>query len=109
MVFNTMLVRARRIPSRPTVPQCLESLIHEKLSKVTGKWGGLARKRERALQGHEIKLLIDAIKQLDKHTLNMYTPLRTGLGTRELSWIRLDFTDIRADANGRRFQEEWQQ
>jgi hypothetical protein len=49
------------------------------------------------------------IRKLDKHTLNMYTPLRVGLGTRELSRIRLGFREIRAKGTGERFQEEWQQ
>jgi hypothetical protein len=48
------------------------------------------------------------IRKLDKHTLNMYTPLRAGLGTRELSWIRLAIRQIRADGKGQRYQEEGQ-
>jgi hypothetical protein len=39
----------------------------------------------------------------------MYTSLRAGLGTQELSWIRLDFNEIGANGNGKKFQEEWQQ
>ena len=38
----------------------------------------------------------NAIRKLDKDTLNMYTLLRTRLGTRELSCIRLDFREMRA-------------
>jgi hypothetical protein len=49
------------------------------------------------------------IRKLDKHTLNMYTPLRARLGTRELSRIRLGFREIQAKGTGERFQEEWQQ
>ena len=49
------------------------------------------------------------IRKLDKHTLNMYTSLRAGLGTRELSWIRLGFSEIEANGYGKKFQEEWQQ
>jgi hypothetical protein len=56
-------------------------------------------------QGKENEVFIVAIKQLDKHTLNMYTLLRAGLGTRELSWIRLDLKKLLAKVNGRRFQE----
>jgi len=49
---------------------------------------------------------MDAIKKLDKHTLNMYTLHRAGLGTRELSWIRLGLKELQADGIGKRFQEE---
>jgi len=52
--------------------------------------------------------VIAVIRKLDKHTLNMYTSLRAGLGTRELSWIRLGFSEIGANGNGKKFQEEWQ-
>jgi hypothetical protein len=52
---------------------------------------------------------MEAMRELDKHTLNMYTLLRAGLGTQELSWIRLDFSEIRASRMSKRFQEEWQQ
>ncbi len=61
------------------------------------------------LQDKENEGFIDAIKELDKHALNMYTALRAGLGTRELSWIRLGFRDLQANGNAKRFQEEWRQ
>jgi hypothetical protein len=49
------------------------------------------------------------IRKLDKHTLNMYTPFRAGLGTQGLSWIRLDFSEMPGEQDSRRCQEEWQQ
>ena len=60
-------------------------------------------------QAAETKRVINVIRKLDKHTLNMYTSLRAGLGTQGLSWIRPDFREIRANGNGTKFQEEWQQ
>lgn len=90
-------------------PQYLESLIYEKLSEVQmgiryGQWKG-----HEGLQGQENERFINATKQLDRHTLNMYTPPRAKLGTRELSCIRLDVRELRANGQGKRFQEEWQQ
>src|SRR6266851_8134736 len=35
---------------------------------------------------------MDVIIKIDKHTLNLYNPLRAGLGGTNLSWIRLDFS-----------------
>jgi hypothetical protein len=67
------------------------------------------RRGGRRLQDKENEGFIYAIKKLDKHTLNMYTALRAGLGTREPSWIRLDFRDLQANGNAKGFQEEWQQ
>jgi hypothetical protein len=56
----------------------------------------------------------EAIRKLDKHTLNMYTPLRARLGTQELSWIRLDFSEMPASRiakgfrrNGSNDQDYW--
>ncbi|PYU58721.1 MAG: hypothetical protein DMG56_20005 [Acidobacteria bacterium] len=57
----------------------------------------------------ETNSVINIITKLDKHTLNMYTTLRAGLGTQGLSWIRPDFREIRANGQGTKFQEEWQQ
>jgi hypothetical protein len=65
-----------------------------------GVLGEERREGDKWLQGKENELLIDAIRKLDKHTLNMYTPLRAGLRTRELSWIRLDLKELGANANG---------
>jgi hypothetical protein len=55
-----------------------------------------------------------AIRELDKHTLNMYTFLRAGLGTQELSWIGIDFSEIQASRiakgfrrNGSNEQDYW--
>src|SRR3989440_9427979 len=45
----------------------------------------------------ETNSVINVITKLDKHTLNMYTALRVGLGTQGLSWIRPDFREIRAN------------
>jgi hypothetical protein len=39
----------------------------------------------------------------------MYSSVRAELGTQELSWIRLGFSEIGANGNGKKFQEEWQQ
>jgi hypothetical protein len=61
------------------------------------------------LQCEENERFTEAIKQLDKHTLNMYTPHRAGLGTRELSCIRLGLRELRANGHGKKLQEEWQQ
>jgi len=61
------------------------------------------RRGDRRLQDKENEGFIAVIKQLDKHALNMYTALRAGLGTRELSWIRLDFRDLQANGNAKRF------
>jgi hypothetical protein len=55
----------------------------------------------RRLETTESKYFIGVIKKLDKPTLNMYTALRAGLGTRELSWIRLDLKELRADGSKR--------
>jgi hypothetical protein len=63
----------------------------------------------RGLEATENKYFIRVIKQLDKHTLNMYTALRAGLGTRELSWIRLGIGELQGGRKWQRFQEEWQQ
>jgi hypothetical protein len=60
-------------------------------------------------QCEENERFTGVIKKLDKHTLNMYIPLRAELGTRELSWIRLGLRELRANGDGKRFQEEWQQ
>jgi len=65
--------------------------------------------RRQRLQDKENEGFIDAIKKLDKHALNMYTALRAGLGTRELSWFRFDFSELQASGNAKRFQEEWRQ
>jgi hypothetical protein len=66
------------------------------------------------LQGSENKWVIETIRGLDKHTLNMYTPLRARLGTQELSWIRLDFSEMPASRiakgfrrNGSNDQDYW--
>src|SRR6266480_4333529 len=45
----------------------------------------------------ETNSVINVITKLDKHTLNMYTALRAGLGTQGLSWIRPAFREIRAN------------
>ena len=98
-------LKAEVNPRTSCCPQYLESLIQEKLSKVNGSfWRGNKVESER-LQDKENEVFIVAIKQIDKHTLNMYTPLRAGLGTRELSWIRLGLKRFLANVNGRRFQE----
>ena len=59
-----------------------------------------------AVESEQVKIVC---RELDKDTLNMYTCLRAGLGTRELSCIRLDFRTMRANGNGQRIQEEGQQ
>ena len=64
-------------------------MIHKELPEVDDDFRKGTRESDRRLQSKENGGLIDAIKQLDKHTLNMYTALRAGLGTRELSWFRL--------------------
>src|SRR6266849_8155425 len=64
-----------------------------------GFFGRERRWKLERLQGKENEGFMDAIKKRDKHTLNMYTALRAGLGTQELSWIRLEFRPIRADGN----------
>jgi hypothetical protein len=43
-----------------------------------------------------MRQLYGSIRKLDRHTLNMYTPLRARLGTQGLSWIRLDFREMQA-------------
>jgi hypothetical protein len=91
-------------PSHLTHPQYLESLIHEKLSKVNDSSRTEAGMEEERLQGNQNEWLTSAIKQLDKHTLNMYTLLRAELGTRELSWIRLELKELLANANGKGFR-----
>jgi hypothetical protein len=85
-------------------PQYLEGLIHEKLSKVKMSFRDREWKGREWLQGQENERFINAIKQLDKHTLNMYTLPRAELGTRELSWIRLDFRELRANGQGKGFR-----
>src|SRR5258708_14998504 len=94
---------------QPAHPQYLHSIIHEELPKVNDDFRKGTRRGDRRPQGKENGGFIDAIKKLDKHTLNMYTALRAGLGTRELSWIRLDFRDLQANGNAKRFQEECRQ
>jgi hypothetical protein len=61
------------------------------------------------MQLHENRQVIDIITKLDNRTLKLYTPSRTELGTRELSWIRLAFKEIRANGIGTKIQEEWLQ
>src|SRR5437879_5689313 len=68
-----------------------------------------ANAENRPLQGQEKKQLRLVLRKLDKEALNMYTPLRIGLGTRGLSWIRLDFRKMEANENGQRIQEDGQQ
>jgi hypothetical protein len=63
----------------------------------------------RSPQLHENSRISYIIIKLDKHTLKLYTPLRTELGTRELSRIRLAFKEMQANGIGTKFQEEWLQ
>jgi len=70
-------------------PQYLHSIIHEELPKVNDDFRKGTRRSDRRPQGKENGGFIDAIKNLDKHALNMYTALRAELGTRELSWFAL--------------------
>jgi hypothetical protein len=84
-------------------PQYLKSIIHEKLSRVNSDSREGVNRAGTRLQGKVNEQLMDAIKRLDKHTLNMYTARRAGLGTRELSWIRLDVKKLLANGNGTRF------
>jgi hypothetical protein len=84
-------------------PQYLSNTIHEKLTKVNGDFLKGESRAGKRLQGKANEQLMDAIKKLDKHTLNMYTAHRAGLGTRELSWIRLDVKELLANSNGKRF------
>jgi len=94
---------SRRIPSIYIV---LYTKNYQKSMTIFGRERG---EGGRMLQDKENEGFIDAIKELDKHALNMYTALRAGLGTRELSWIRLGFRDLQANGNAKRFQEEWRQ
>jgi hypothetical protein len=57
-------------------------------------------------QDAEQEEVIVAIRKLDKHTLNMYTALRAGLGTRALSWIRLDFRGYGRTEMAREFRRK---
>jgi hypothetical protein len=58
---------------------------------------------DKGLQSLENEQFICVVKKLDKHALNMYTPHRAGLGTQELSWIRLDAKELLANGNGKGF------
>ncbi len=100
---------AQEISAQPAHPQYLHSIIYEELPKVNDDFRKGTRRGGRRLQDKENEGFIDAIKKLDKHALNMYTALRAGLGTRELSWIRLDFRNLQANGNAKGFQEEWRQ
>jgi len=71
--------------------------------------GTKLRRAQKMAQVAETNSVINILTKLDKHTLNMYTTLRAGLGTQGLSWIRPDFREIRANGHGTKFQEEWQQ
>jgi len=79
------------------------------VSFVNGYLAENQRNARLVTQDAEQEEVTVVIRKLDKHTLNMYTALRAGLGTRELSWIRLDFREIWANGNGKRIQEEGQQ
>jgi hypothetical protein len=57
--------------------------------KGQGKVGGRGNARIWATEQQENKHVADFIRKLDKETLNVYTPLRAGLGTREPSWTGL--------------------
>jgi len=79
------------------------------VSFVNGYLAESQRNARLVTQDAEQEEVTVVIRKLDKHTLNMYTALRAGLGTRELSWIRLDFRGIWANGNSKRIQEEGQQ
>ncbi len=108
-LLETAAKRPRKHSPQPAHPQYLHSIIHEELPEINGGFWKGTRRGGRRPQDEENEGFIDAIKKLDKHALNMYTPLRAGLGTRELSWIRLDFRNLQANGNAKRFQEEWRQ
>jgi len=49
------------------------------------------------MEWQEHKDVAEDIRRLDKGTLNLYTPVRAGLGTRELSWIGLVLNGLRPE------------
>jgi hypothetical protein len=55
-----------------------------------------------ATEQQENRHVAGVIRKLDKETLNAYTPLRTGLGTREPSWTGLILSGL-----GSKHRIEW--
>ncbi len=49
------------------------------------------------MERQENKDVAAIIRELDKETLNLYTPVRAGLGTREPSWIGLVLNGLRPE------------
>jgi len=62
---------------------------NRRIIKGQGKLRSCVEKGRWRLQCQENKRITAAIRKLDKATLNMYTSVRAGLGTRELSLILL--------------------
>jgi hypothetical protein len=61
----------------------------EELSRVKEKLEAGEMRGFSATEQQENRHVVGAIRKLDKETLNVYTPLRTGLGTKEPSWTGL--------------------
>src|SRR5882672_9827541 len=57
--------------------------------RKSGTWG---------MEGQENKHVAAIVRKLDKDTLNLYTPARAELGTREPSWDRPCLERVKAGA-----------
>jgi hypothetical protein len=61
----------------------------EELSRVKEKLEAGEMRGFSATEQQENRHVASVIRKLDKEPLNVYTPLRAGLGTREPSWTAL--------------------
>ena len=72
-------------------------MIVEESSRAKKKSESMEKSGNGGMEGQENKHVAIVIRKLDKETLNLYTPLRAGLGAREPSWIGLVSNGLRPE------------
>jgi hypothetical protein len=89
-------------------PPVTKAYSNRRSIKDQGNFGGADGKGSWRLQCQENKNVTDAIRELDKATLNLYTSTRAELGSKEVSWICFGLSRLRAWRRVQEFMEDRQ-